>query len=273
MKERSTNEKVSIVIICIMLSIIIIVLLLYFLGILGKEKPSANIIVDNKVMFKYTKKKWELVEKKDYSKYNWNKVDVYEEGEKKGRLSLFSNDGKWYLFEEKNGERTPIKVVGDSIYLGGRIDTKFINFEKTQVNSEDIKYIRKVLDYYKVDREEQNNYTYRYKVEYDFDNDGKKEELFVVSNMFSDKPIENTYSFIFINNDGKTKMLYNKIYKGNMNMGGCYAYLYGIIQVEKTKVPQIVTKCSYYSVTIDNEYGLYQFNRNNYELLLYSKKM
>jgi hypothetical protein len=106
-----------------------------------------------------------------------------------------------------------------------------------------------------------------------YDENGKKEDLFVVSNMFSDKPIENTYSLVFINNDGKTKMLYNKLYKGNMNMGGCYAYLYGIIQVEKSDVPQIVTKCSYYSVTLDNEYGLYQFNRNNYELLLYSKKM
>lgn len=273
MKERSTNEKVGIVIIGIMLAIILIVVVLYLTGVLNKNKPSANIIVDNKVMFKYSKKEWKLVEEKDYSKYNWNKMTVYEEGENIGNLSIFSNEGKWYLFEEKNGSRTPIKAVGDSIYIGGKINTKFIKFEKEDVNSTDIKYIHKVLDYYKVDREEQNNYTYRYKVSYDFDNDGKKEDMFVVSNMFSDKPVEKSYSFIFINNDGRTKMIYNKLYNSNMNLGGCYAYLYGLIQVEKSDVPQIVTKCSYYSVTLDNEYGLYQFNRNNYELLIYSKNL
>ena len=91
--------------------------------------------------------------------------------------------------------------------------------------------------------------------------------------MFSDKQIEKSYSFIFINNDGKTKMIYNRVYKNNMNLKGCYAYLYGIIQVEKKDIPQIITKCSSFGVNLNNEYGLYQFNRNNYELLLYSKKM
>ena len=271
MKERSENEKVAIVIIAVMVFIVLVVLVLYFSGILSKNKPSANIIVDNSVFFKYERKKWELVNKQGFSNINWSKVTVYEEGENIGKLSIFSNDGKWYLFEEKGGERTPVKVVGDSIYTGGKIGTKFIKFKREEVNSDDIKYIHKVLDHYKISRVEQNKYTYRYKVSYDFDNDGKKEDLFVVSNMFSDEEIENSFSFIFINNDGKTKMIYNKVYEGNMNMGGCYSYLYGIIQIEKSKVPQIVTKCSYYSVSLKNEYGLYQFNRNNYELLLYSK--
>ena len=219
MKEKSANEKAGFVIIIIMVSIIIIVLLLYFLGIIGKDKPSANIVVDNSVLFKYVDKKWSLINKTQYNEINWNKMTIYEEQEKIGKLSIYSNDGKWYLFEEKDGERTPIKVVGDSLFIGGKIKTNFIKFEKEDVSTTDIKYIRKVLDHYKVSREEQERYTYRYKVSYDYDNDGKKEDLFVVSNMFSDLPVENTFSFIFINNDGKTKMIYNKLYKGNMNMG------------------------------------------------------
>lgn len=271
MKEKSANEKAGFVIIIIMVSIIIIVLLLYFLGIIGKDKPSANIVVDNSVLFKYADKKWSLINKTQYNEINWNKMTIYEEQEKIGKLSIYSNDGKWYLFEEKDGERTPIKVVGDSLFIGGKIKTDFIKFEKEDVSTTDIKYIRKVLDHYKVSREEQERYTYRYKVSYDYDNDGKKEDLFVISNMFSDLPVENTFSFIFINNDGKTKMIYNKVYKGNMNMGGCYSYLYGLIKVEESDVPQIITKCSYYSVSLNNEYGLYQFNNNNYEKLIYTK--
>lgn len=271
MREKSANEKISIYIIIFLISVVVIVLILHFLGVFNKKKPSADIVVDNSVIFKYTKKKWELVEEYDYSDYNWNKFNVYQEQELLGKLSLYTNDGKIYLFEESGGERTPIKVVGDSVFLGGKVNTEFITFEKEDVTNEDKKYISKVLSHYKVSIEEQNKYTYRYKVSYDYDNDGKKEDMFIVSNMFSDEEIENTYSFIFINNDGKTKMLYNKVYNGNMNMGGCYAYLYGLVKIEKSKVPQIITKCSYYSVNLKNEYGLYQFDDNNYELLIYSK--
>lgn len=104
MKERSENEKVAIVIIAIMAVIVLIILILYFTGVLSKNKPSANIIVDNKVMFKFQGKKWNLVNKKEYSKINWSKVTVYEEGKNIGKLSIYSNNGKWYLFEEKMGK-------------------------------------------------------------------------------------------------------------------------------------------------------------------------
>ena len=45
----------------------------------------------------------------------------------------------------------------------------------------------------------------------------------------------------------------------------------GIDKVDGTKGSQIITKCGHYSVGNDDEYGLYQFKNNKYQLLLYSK--
>lgn len=57
MEGKSTNEKVGIFIIVFLLSIIVIVIILYLLGVFNRKPDEANIIVDDAVMFKYSKKK------------------------------------------------------------------------------------------------------------------------------------------------------------------------------------------------------------------------
>ena len=58
MEDKSTNEKVGIFIIVFLLSLIVIIIILYLLGIFNRRPNEANIIVDDAVMFKYSKKKW-----------------------------------------------------------------------------------------------------------------------------------------------------------------------------------------------------------------------
>ena len=112
LKDKSSNEKAGIYIIIFMIVLLLVVLLLYFFGILGKEPPSANIIVDNSVMFKYSKKKWEEVDSKDYSNYNWDKYNIYEQGKKKGKYSVYNNDNKFYVFLESASSDVILSSVG-----------------------------------------------------------------------------------------------------------------------------------------------------------------
>ena len=72
MEGKSTNEKVGIFIIVFLLSIIVIVIILYLLGVFNRKPDEANIIVDDAVMFKYSKKKWTTASSKSYSNYNWD---------------------------------------------------------------------------------------------------------------------------------------------------------------------------------------------------------
>ena len=251
MEDKSTNEKVGIFIIVFLLSLIVIIIILYLLGIFNRRPNEANIIVDDAVMFKYSKKKWVTASPNSYSNYNWDKFKIYSNNTYIGTKSIFTTDGKWYVFEKN---RDAVNVPGDKLYLGGKIKTTHKNFNQTNVNTTDWTYIHKVLDHYKISRDIQNDYTYAF-----------------VSNLFSDHDVSSSYSFIFINDNGNNKVIYGKIYGEGANLSGCYAYLYGIIEVEGTKGSQIITKCSHYSVGNNDEYGLYQFNNNKYQLLLYSK--
>ena len=77
MEGKSTNEKVGIFIIVFLLSIIVIVIILYLLGVFNRKPDEANIIVDDAVMFKYSKKKWTTASSKSYSNYNWDKFKIH----------------------------------------------------------------------------------------------------------------------------------------------------------------------------------------------------
>lgn len=266
MKEKSANEKVGIAIIVILISILIIIIVLYLLGVFNKKAKEADIVVDNTVMFKYSKKKWDTVDSKLYENYNWNKYSVYSDNKYLGRYDVVNMMDKWYVFTD---DRTSVDVSGDKLYLGGEIKAKLSAFKKEKLTS-DMVYVHSVLDYYKISRDDQNNYTFGYKVKFDFDDDGKKEELFVISNMFSSRNVDSSYSFMFIRDNDKTKMIYNNVSSGDKNLTGCYAYLFSVIKVEDTKSFQMIMKCSHYS-TEKAEYGLYQYQNNNVELLLYNK--
>ena len=77
MEDKSTNEKVGIFIIVFLLSLIVIIIILYLLGIFNRRPNEANIIVDDAVMFKYSKKKWVTASPNSYSNYNWDKFKIY----------------------------------------------------------------------------------------------------------------------------------------------------------------------------------------------------
>ncbi len=271
MKNKSSNEKVTIFIIIIFILIMVILLVLYFLGIIGGKAPSVDIVLNKDRMITYSKDKWKQVLPKDYEKYDWDKFDVFEEGKKKGNYSLYITDNKFYLFEEKDKERNSITTTEESLYLGGRIKSKFIEFDKEELTDKDNNYIHSVLLKEGVSNSDLNNYLRGYKVTYDFDNDDNKEELFVISNMFAYSVNSNAYSLIFVKDNNKTTFIYKNVVKAKNRYSMCSATLLGLIKIEDSNDVNIITKCGYYSYSNNNEYGVYKNSDNKYELLLYIK--
>ena len=49
------------------------------------------------------------------------------------------------------------------------------------------------MDHYNISRDIQIDYTYAFKVNYDFDNDNKDEAMYIVSNMFADHDVSSSY--------------------------------------------------------------------------------
>ena len=88
MKNRSTNEKISIYLAIFFVLVLVVILVLYFLGIIGHGVASVDVVLNKEKVVSYSKSKWKQVSKEKYSDYDWKKFTVYEEGKKKGTYSL-----------------------------------------------------------------------------------------------------------------------------------------------------------------------------------------
>ena len=271
MKDRSSNEKATIYLAIFFILVLVVVLVLYFLGIIGGKDPSVDVVLNRDVMITYTKDKWEKVLPKDYIEYNWNKFSVYEEGQKKGTYSLYTPDGDFYLFEVKGKERTPIDSIANSIFIGGKTDSEFVEFEREDFTEEDKTYVKSILKKNDVSDKDLDNYIQGYKIVEDFDNDNEKENMYIISNMFSMQVSDTGYSLIFIKDDDKVNYIYKNVVKESNRYSNCFASLLGLIKIDGNNHVQIITNCKSYSVSNNNEYGIYQNRYNKYELLLYIK--
>ncbi len=271
MKNKSANEKVSIYLAIFFVLVLVVILVLYFLGIIGHGVASVDVVLNKEKVVSYSKNKWKQVLPNKYSDYDWKKFTVYEEGKEKGVYSLYRGEKEFYLFKQKGEQREPVFVTEDSIYVGGRKKSDFIEFDKKDITSEDEKYIKEVLRGNKVSVNDLSNYIRGYKVISDFDNDNKKETMYVISNIFSHNVIDTAYSIIFIKDGNKTSYIYKEIIPADNRYAKCSASLLGLLKVDGKNNLQILTKCSYYSYSDDTEYGIYQNRYNTYELLLYIK--
>ena len=271
MKNRSTNEKISIYLAIFFVLVLVVILVLYFLGIIGHGVASVDVVLNKEKVVSYSKSKWKQVSKEKYSDYDWKKFTVYEEGKKKGTYSLYKGEEEFYLFNQKGSQRNSVFVTEDSIYVGGRKSSEFIEFEKEDITTEDEEYIKEVLTQNKVSKSDLNNYIRGYKVISDFDNDNKKETMYVLSNIFSFNVNDTAYSLIFIKDDNKTNFIYKEIISAENRYSKCASSLLGLLKVDGKDNVQIITKCSYYSYSNNTEYGIYQNRYNTYELLLYIK--
>lgn len=271
MKNRNSSEKIPIYIAVFFILCLIVVLVLYFLGIIGGEAPTVDVVLNKEVIIEYEKENWKEVKEENYSKYNWKKFSVYEEGKKVGKYSLFISEKDFYLFEVSKSGRLPIDSIEESLYLGGKKESKFIEFEKLDISDEDSDYINSVLKSNSISEADFSNYLRGYKVVYDFDNDDEKEEMYVLSNAFSYSVNYSAYSLIFIKDGNETKYIYKSVDDSSNRYSMCSATLLGLVKIEDVDKVQIITKCGYFSNVNNDEFGIYQKGDNGYELLLYIK--
>ena len=271
MKDKNSNEKVTLYLALFFIAFLVVVLVLYLFGVIGGKPKTVDVVLDKDIMIEYAKGKWSKVSPKTYDEYHWKKFDVYEEGKKKGNYSLYTSDKKFYLFKESKNERTPISTIEQSVYLGGKKKSNFVEFEKEEITDNDTEYINSVLTKNGVSSNDLNNYIKGYKVISDFDNDNQNEEMFVLYNVFSDELVDTAYSFIFIKDKNKTDFIYKNIVNKKNGFSQCAATLLGLVKIDGVDSMQIITECSYYSYSKNNEYGIFQNRYNTYELLLYIK--
>lgn len=252
MKER----KLRYYVIFLLLFVYIVLMFIFFLYPNFKDKHNnTSIIVNKDAKWYYKDGKWKDMTRTN--QYNWKKFKIYQNNNYLGNYYLLYND-KWYIFDK---DRNPIEQDGIDIFaINTNQKYKYGDFDLEDVSATDEKYVRKVL--------EDNNiiamdFTTKNVVNFDLDSDGKKEKIFIVSNVFTSDSPKYIFNFVFVVKNSKITFIKKDIntYDNMYNM--CQAYLAYMVDLTGDGIYEIITGCGYYS---DKKQcvEMYQLKKNKY---------
>lgn len=257
------NKKVALVLIILLIVFALILFVVIGISAFRKQKETLYIVVDNNAMWAYKNEKWSTISKTDAKSYNWMAFDVYEGNSFSGRNYLMYTNDKWYIFDNNKKAIIPKEQV---LAVGGNVNVSVLDFSTDEFNSNDNIYIKAILNRYGVN--DTVNFTIKEKIVLDFDNDGEKESLFVLSNIFPSGFVPDmSYNMIFLRDNDSTYMVYKNVAKYSDDYSGCKAYVNNIIDVNSDKNYEILIGCGYYS-TQGVYHALYTFLDNKYQLLI-----
>ncbi len=246
------NRYVKIIVVVISLSLLFFVTI--GINLIKNENNFDYIAINEKLVISKKNNKWKVI-KKNLKKYSWNFYSVYVDHEYFGRDYLYFND-QIYLFDK---DKMALNYNGSFIAFNKK-EYKDVNF--TTKESTDNTILESVLKKNKLDSKQE--YTSNYYIDIDIDNDGKNEQLYVVSNRF---PIDSIHAkkyfgFIYLVDDNKVNVLYSSVSNTTDSYSGCKPYIRNIINKEKSYY--IVTECATYSEGVVN-LSLYEYRNGAFD--------
>ncbi len=251
----------------IYLLIILIVFFLIMFIVLGidnlkSEQQETTIIIGNQTIWNYKKRKWSTISNNSQiEKLNWQKYNIYLNNEKAGNYYLWHSD-KWYTFDN---QKKAINLDGDILAI--KSDNKIKVYPLIEEEITDYTLVNKILDENAIfDKEE---LTTKYKISIDFDNDGKTEYFYVISNIFPEESNPNNiFSIVFMEKDNKTYLIYKDI-TSNKSFNGCKPYFTGFLDVNNDNKAEFILSCASYSVS-NTINSLYSFDKDDFKILISS---
>ena len=252
------SNKKYIILILIILVFFVVMFLLFGLDNIKKENYSTAIVVGEDSVFILEKQQWIDITG-NYNILNWEKFNVYVNNEKVGNYYLWYDD-KWYAFDKK---KKPVNLEGSILGISSNYNINVAEF--TEENVDDSIYIDKVLE--DNDFSKDQSFTTKYKIDFDFDNDGVREEFFLISNVFNlEETPEKVFSIVFMVKDNEIYPIYRDI-KNNESFDGCKPYMNTFLDVDEDNTYEFILSCGKYSVekTINM---LYKFKDNKFKILV-----
>lgn len=246
------NTYIKIVSIIVGLSLVFFITI--GIGLLKNKKNFDYIVINDKLIIRKKNNRWNII-RKNLNKYSWNFYSVYIDHEYFGRDYLYFND-QIYLFDK---DKMALNYNGDFIAFNNK-EYKDINYEIK--NSTEKNMLASILKKNGLDNNQ--NYTSNYYIDIDIDNDGKNEQLYVVSNRF---PIDNVnakkyFGFIYLVDDNKVNILYKNVSNTTDGFSGCKPYIRNIINNNNSYY--IITGCATYSDGATN-LSLYEYKSGAFD--------
>lgn len=224
-----------------------------------EEKPNNvsllgdyNIILAPNTIISYKDKKW--IENKNLN-YSNILFDVYVDMELLGNKYLTYNNN-WLIYDEN---RNFYDYNGELFAINTKKEYKLRNFAYNNLNNNDKNEIISVLTSLNI------SYNYedinKYKISYDINRDGVREDIFFISNAFTENEsfYNNSFSVGFVKLENETNIFYKDIDDISANYSICNPYLQNILEFDNNLY--FITGCAYFS-NMGTEHYVYSVNDN-----------
>lgn len=254
------DKKVYIILLVSLIVFFVVMFSMFGIENINQEKYTSTIIVGEKTIWRYEKKKW--ISYNDNSiidKINWQKFLVYDNNIEKGTYSVWFDD-KWYLFDD---DKNAILLDGNLLAISSNFDMKVSSFEEKEID--DYSYVQYVLN--ENELSVNSKFTSNYKVSFDFDSDGVEEDFYVISNVFPlDFNPDYIFSIAFMVKNEQIYYIYNDISLNN-SFNGCKPYYNSFLDTNNDGVFEFILSCGKYSnqETVDM---LYEFSEDGFKILI-----
>lgn len=245
------NKKVYIII--IVLIVIMFIPILLYVTFYKTNNSTYLILPGNEI---YTLESGKLNKVNDEIKKPLDIVFISDE-EKKLTFTYKSNQILFYEDDE------PI-IIPDSfkVAYSNKKNLNLVDYKIENINSENLPKFSDILK--KHDIIGYDYLTTSEKLSYDFDNDGKNEELYFVSNLFEELKYDKVFSFVYYIKDDEIIYLQEDVIESENAYDICVSDINSIIDISGNKIMTIT--CEYFS-EIGDENNIYNYQKSKFNQL------
>lgn len=235
MKENKTYRIIIIGVIIY----VIIMLIIFLPNYIRNQSDKLYILSGDFIKIKYEYGKWQNIT--DSSDYKLKEFEVFESDVYKGKYKLlFSN--KFYLYNE---EGKNVDYSGKLFAYSGTLKLDVVSILNSELNDNDKFIINKAIS--KIGIINFNDLNLYQKVSLDVDKDGTIENIYAVSNYYTEEILDEVFSIVFIEKNGDIEILKEKVISSDKIYDEPSYEINMIIDIKKDKKYEIMIEKSYFS--------------------------
>lgn len=222
------------IIIFVLLAIYLILGLLLFTNKDIKNNNIEYLLIGNDIKLSLYNGKWDTIKDNVFD----TKFYIYDNNKYKGVYEIKYHNDKMYLFDDY---RNSIKLDGELIATSSKnIEVK--EFEINGITNTNNYIIKEIEKENKLKIENMEQFSINQKIVLDFDNDGKNEELYLLSNMFNMdvNQIEKALSYVLYVDNKKIQKIINLAVNDNERFDSYSYYISGIIDYNNDKKYELI---------------------------------
>lgn len=200
------NKKKIVIVISILLIYFVIMMIFFGFDSLKKKVNHLEILISPTTYLKYEKGVWEKADE-DATELLGKTYQIYGNHQYLYDAILQYTEDKWYAFDKNN--KPLLSFPKNFFAYRGNMKVDVVNYHSVEMSEAEIKEATNILKKYNITF--QPSFTKTMKLEFDFNNDGVEENLYIISNALGMEEQSIYFSIAYIENSGNIEILIEKI--------------------------------------------------------------